>query len=358
MVGRDRRARPTFFVGGVAMVVPRHGIFSSNVSCFAKILCVYYGEKAQCVLRFAKEIHMDWFYERDGQAVGPVTEETLLEMIRTGAVPPQCRVWCAAYGTEWKRVAEAPEWQAETPAQNACNADLNPETPNRDLMTRARNALNGIWGNAVLIAFVFVVVIMGIQIAVNMLTRIVGAIMAAVSAASSTTPDSGITTVIVCMMGVMAMIGIGVAGAILRGPVEYGLQYTFLKLARRNNPQVNDLFAAFPTSFLRIAWAYIRMQIFIFLWSLAFIIPGIVAGYSYSMTFFILADYPDISARDAMEKSKRMMRGYRWKLFCLHWRFFGWMLLCVCTCGIGFLWLGPYIETSMACFYESVKSRA
>ncbi len=95
--------------------------------------------------------------------------------------------------------------------------------------------------------------------------------------------------------------------------------------------------------------------IFVFLWSLLLIIPGIIATLSYSMTYFIIADNNSITALEAITKSKEMMRGNKWKFFCLGLRFLGWSLLCVVTLGIGFLWLTPYMSVSSAQFYDDLK---
>ena len=75
-----------------------------------------------------------------------------------------------------------------------------------------------------------------------------------------------------------------------------------------------------------------------------------------SMAFFIIADDADCGPLEAISRSKEMMKGNKWKLFCLHWRFFGWALLAAFfTFGIGYLWLVPYMQTSFAKFYEDVK---
>jgi uncharacterized membrane protein len=89
---------------------------------------------------------------------------------------------------------------------------------------------------------------------------------------------------------------------------------------------------------------------------LLLVIPGIVAAYRYSMSFYILSDNPQLSAQEAMNESKRMMNGYKGKLFCLHFSFIGWSILCVLTIGIGFLWLVPYMQASIANFYENLKN--
>lgn len=94
--------------------------------------------------------------------------------------------------------------------------------------------------------------------------------------------------------------------------------------------------------------------LYIFLWSLLLIIPGIIASYSYAMTDYILAENPNLSPSTAIEKSKAMMSGNRWRLFCLHFSFIGWDILASITFGIGYLWLTPYKQAATAAFYRDV----
>jgi uncharacterized membrane protein len=89
---------------------------------------------------------------------------------------------------------------------------------------------------------------------------------------------------------------------------------------------------------------------------LLLIIPGLIAAYSYSMTFYILADNKSMGALEAIKKSKEMMNGNKWKLFRLSFRFFWWMLLSIVTLGIGLLWLIPYMSVSFATFYDDIKN--
>jgi uncharacterized membrane protein len=97
------------------------------------------------------------------------------------------------------------------------------------------------------------------------------------------------------------------------------------------------------------------MLLFVILWTLLLIIPGIIAGLSYSMTFYILSDDRTLKPREALDKSKQMMDGYKMKLFKLALRFFLLALLCILTLGIGFLWLIPYANVTMANFYDDVR---
>jgi uncharacterized membrane protein len=100
------------------------------------------------------------------------------------------------------------------------------------------------------------------------------------------------------------------------------------------------------------------MGIFIWLWMLLLIIPGIIMSFAYAMTLYIVADseYKGLSAMDAIRRSREMMRGYKWKLFCLQLRFLGWILLSILTFGILFFWVVPYIQMATINFYKDVKA--
>jgi len=100
---------------------------------------------------------------------------------------------------------------------------------------------------------------------------------------------------------------------------------------------------------------YLLMVLYILLWTLLLIIPGIIAALSYSMTFYILVDEPTIKAQEALDRSKKMMDGHKMKLFYLCLRFWGLAILCLFTLGIGFLWLIPYMQVTTACFYDDIN---
>ena len=95
--------------------------------------------------------------------------------------------------------------------------------------------------------------------------------------------------------------------------------------------------------------------LYVFLWSLLFIIPGIVAGFSYAMTDYIMAENPELTASEAIEQSKAMMMGNRFRLFCLQFSFIGWDILATLAFGIGHLWLTPYKQAAYAAFYREVS---
>lgn len=103
-------------------------------------------------------------------------------------------------------------------------------------------------------------------------------------------------------------------------------------------------------------WGTLLMGIFTFLWTLLMIIPGLVKSFAYMLTPFILVDNPELSANEAINLSKKMMKGHKFDLFFLELSFIGWILLGVLTLGIGYFWLVPYIYTTVAAFYQDVKS--
>ena len=146
-----------------------------------------------------------------------------------------------------------------------------------------------------------------------------------------------------------------IISVLLSGPLTLGLATCFLKLVRHEPFMFENLFDGFK-NFSSAIISQLLITIFIFLWSLLLIIPGIIASYRYSMVFYILSDNPEIGAMEALNRSKEMMIGFKWKLFCLHLSFIGWALLGILTLGIGYLWLTPYVYGSIANFYENLKA--
>lgn len=123
---------------------------------------------------------------------------------------------------------------------------------------------------------------------------------------------------------------------------------------RQNEPEIRTMFGYFPYWKTTVAASFLQ-GLYVFLWSLLLVIPGIVAGYSYAMTSYILSEHPELSASEAIEQSKQMMAGNRWRLFYLHFSFIGWDLLSALTLGIGALWLNPYKQAAVAAFYREIS---
>lgn len=131
-------------------------------------------------------------------------------------------------------------------------------------------------------------------------------------------------------------------------------QFNLELVDRQKKPEIGTMFGHFRNWRTAVAAGFLR-GLYVFLWSLLFIIPGIVAGYSYAMTNYILAEHPELTASEAIAQSKQIMYGNRWRLFCLQFSFIGWELLCALTLGIGNLWLLPYKQAAEAAFYREVS---
>ncbi len=145
-----------------------------------------------------------------------------------------------------------------------------------------------------------------------------------------------------------------VIGLIISGPFALGAATFSLNLARGNEARLEQIFQGFNRFGVSLT-AYLLIVLYVLLWMLLLIVPGIIVALSYSMTFYILSDDQVISPEQALKKSKQMMEGYKLKLFNLCLRFFLLSLLCVLTLGIGFLWLIPFTHVSMAKFYDDLK---
>lgn len=154
--------------------------------------------------------------------------------------------------------------------------------------------------------------------------------------------------------GALSLIYIGgFAALFLTGAFALGLAIMALAAARKQEVRAAQLFDGFKNYGSSLA-LYLLIAIFTVLWTLLFIIPGIVKVYSYSMSWYILADNPQMGANEARKRSMELMRGNKWRLFCLHCSFIGWLLLCILTLGILTLWIAPYLQTAQAEFYRDL----
>lgn len=140
-------------------------------------------------------------------------------------------------------------------------------------------------------------------------------------------------------------------------PLGVGFLNAFRKLlVQGDNELPGNMYKLATSNYWHKVWGMFLVMLFTFLWSLLFIIPGIVKCFSYSMTPFILEEHPELGANEAIDHSRAMMKGHKFDLFWLILSFIGWGFLCLFTFGIGYLWLVPYMDTSISAFYEDVKA--
>ena len=162
------------------------------------------------------------------------------------------------------------------------------------------------------------------------------------------------------LVSIASATGIGsIAVFVFDGALVVGLSIVMLQISRLGSSKIETMFDGFRQGLGNNILAGVLVTIYTLLWSLLFIIPGIVKSYSYAMTFYILADNPNMAPSEAIDASKKMMDGNKWRLFCLQFSFFGWILLAAfCTCGLGVTFLAPYMYAAEAAFYDDISGRA
>ncbi len=165
------------------------------------------------------------------------------------------------------------------------------------------------------------------------------------------------------MMGALVLNGViiisSVIGALFNlfvtNAITVGVSNYFIKNTD-SKPSFKDAFSGFKVKYGRNIGTLLLVGIKTVLWTLLFIIPGIIKSYEYAIIPYILADDAEISSKDAFKKAKQMMKGNKWRLFKLELSFFGWFVLCVLTFGIGTFFLIPYVNAANAEFYVELKN--
>ena len=156
-------------------------------------------------------------------------------------------------------------------------------------------------------------------------------------------------------LGIMDDLVGGLLSIFVLLPMQYGYDISFLEYARtRENVKIEGIFYGFK-NYGCVLLTGLLVGIYTFLWLLLLIVPGIIKALSYSMSFYIVKDNPELSSEECIKRSMEMMDGHKWELFCLGLSFIGWILLGIITLGIGLIWIVPYMSTAYAHFYEYVK---
>lgn len=256
-----------------------------------------------------------------------------------------------------------------------------------DFRAIARNALRGKWPTAVLTGFI---------------ASLMGACIATAGDggnSNSSSSNRGSTTAIIQdfratefweNFGTIIMIGIAllvvwlIVTIVISGAGKLGYATFNLKLVDHKNASLSDLFSQFHRLWDGFCMNFL-MGLYTILWSLLFIIPGIIKEFSYAMTPYIMAEHPELTTNEAITRSREIMDGNKWRLFCLGFSFIGWSLLCslptLLALGailgmaysgqslavllwlipasipsfIGYLFLRPYQEAAYAAFYRDVS---
>lgn len=147
-----------------------------------------------------------------------------------------------------------------------------------------------------------------------------------------------------------------IASILITGACTLSYILISFKVINKEELGIEDVFSGFR-NFLKALGLLLWQTLWIWLWSLLLIIPGIIKSYSYCMSFYILAENPDMDIREALNESKRITNGYKMDLFILSLSFLGWGILAILTLGIGYFWLIPYIQVTMANVYKKLSNQ-
>jgi len=256
-----------------------------------------------------------WHCYVGGQEYGPVDEATLEQWVRQGRLGANDFLWRAGMD-QWRPAWQArPELFASPPMVSARPwGGTGGRTPNAELMAQAREQLSGHWGRPITVSLLIFLI----------------------SLLASGVPRFG-----------------GLLCLLIAGPLKLGSAVFYLSFTRNRSGRVAMALKGFQ-NFGRALGAHLLKELFVFLWSLLLIVPGIIARMAYSQTFYLLADNPRLGPSEAISTSKRMMKGHKLRYAYLQARFVGWIILGFLTLGIGFIWIVPYMQTSFARFYDDL----
>lgn len=214
-----------------------------------------------------------------------------------------------------------------------------------DYRSRARDALSGNWLLSALVALVAALLGGSLTSGFSNLDLDLSGLNIQLSPTVITILQSVLTVWVV-----QAVISFFIGGTIKLGRCQYLLDQQDGKPL-----QFKTLFSQFH-QFNNGFCLHLLTTIFVVLWSILFVIPGIVATYSYAMAPFIQAEHPEYGANECIKRSKEMMRGHRFELFCLNLSFIGWYLLSIFTLGIGTIFVSAYSTAAEAAFYRQLQT--
>ncbi len=146
-----------------------------------------------------------------------------------------------------------------------------------------------------------------------------------------------------------------IGGFLINGPLTVGYFIVMTDIFYSIKPKIESMFDGFTRCFVNSMLTYILKTLLIAVGLILLIVPGIIVNYHLSMALYIQKDNPEMSATDCLKASKEMMNGHKYRLFCLHLSFFGWILLSVLTFGILFIFTAPYMSMAEVAFYEDLK---
>ena len=161
------------------------------------------------------------------------------------------------------------------------------------------------------------------------------------------------------VIGALAVFGLiaSVVKILVFNPLKLGADIFFYRNSEAP-AEVGEMLYGFKNGYGRVVLTLFLRDLFTELWMLLFIVPGVIKALSYSLTPYILADNPDLSATEAITLSRKMMNGHKMDVFMLWLSFIGWMILNALTCGlVGVFWVNPWMCATDAEVYKTIKAQ-
>ena len=205
----------------------------------------------------------------------------------------------------------------------------------KEMRQRGKASLKNKWGIAIGVTIIYVLIV----IALSVLPQVMQ-----ISKMKS-----------LAVIGITVLL-ISIISFAVQAALVLGLNNCFIKIVKGEEAGVGTLFSRF-NYILKATGLLLLMTIKAFLWSLLFVIPGIVAAYRYSLAMYLMAEDPEMGVVEAIDKSKEIMKGKKGRLFTLQLSFIGWFILGALTCGIlNLFYVTPYYQSAIAVFYNIAKN--
>ena len=161
--------------------------------------------------------------------------------------------------------------------------------------------------------------------------------------------------VLVLITGVISSVT-GPVSILLVGIVQIATMAFFKEIVRQNKADLMTAVNGVTKDVGGTLVLGLLYTIFISLWSLLFVIPGIVKSYAYSMAFYLKDEHPEWGWKECLDESQRLTKGHKMELFVLDLSFIGWYIVGAIALGIGALWVAPYHIATRINYFEQLTS--
>lgn len=218
-----------------------------------------------------------------------------------------------------------------------------------ELKQRAKDSMSAASTHPVLVFLIYFVIVLAISGVINFITQIIvtGASFGA-AALESPAAAIGAAATLIPVSLLLSLVSFVVTSILATGLTAY-----FVKTIRHEQAGIDTLFSYFKFA-VKVFCLYFMTQLLISLWTLLFVIPGIIATYRYAMAVYIFIDNPDKGVMECISESKQLMIGHKWEFFVLQFSFLLWGCLCVVTCGLASLYVVPYSGLTCAVYYDNL----